>query len=225
MSWYTDTQSLFTPPTAEDAALWQNEGRGPLSSNGGETGAFFRTLPHLQAPDVQFLTAAVMFHEQALSPPTAHAVSFGCCALKPKSRGKLSLRSADPTAKPCIVHNYFVEREDRQSMIDGLRIGLDIAAQPAMRAHIKAPYLVPKSSAEADVWKFVQRNAQTTYHPTSTCAIGPVVDSHLRVHGVEGLRVVDASVMPSVVRGNTNAATIMIAERAADLIRGVVAAD
>jgi choline dehydrogenase len=225
MSWYTDTQSLFTPPTAEDAALWQNEGRGPLSSNGGETGAFFRTLPHLQAPDVQFLTAAVMFHEQALSPPTAHAVSFGCCVLKPKSRGKLSLRSADPTAKPCIVHNYFVEREDRQSMIDGLRIGLDIAAQPAMRAHIKAPYLVPKSSAEADVWKFVQRNAQTTYHPTSTCAIGPVVDSHLRVHGVEGLRVVDASVMPSVVRGNTNAATIMIAERAADLIRGVVAAD
>jgi choline dehydrogenase len=221
MNWYTDTQSLFTPPTAEDAALWEDEGRGPLSSNGGETGAFVRTRPGLEAPDVQFLTAAVMFHEQALSPPTAHAVSFGCSLLKPKSRGKLSLRSADPTAKPRIVHNYFCEPDDRKSIIEGLRMGLEIAAQPALRAHIKAPYLAPKSSAEADVWDYAERNAQTTYHPTSTCAIGPVVDNQLRVRGVERLRVVDASVMPSVVRGNTNAPTIMIAERAADLIRGV----
>jgi choline dehydrogenase len=223
MNWYTDTQSLFTPPTAEDAALWEDEGRGPLSSNGGETGAFVRTRPGLEAPDVQFLTAAVMFHEQALSPPTAHAVSFGCSLLKPKSRGKLSLRSADPTAKPRIVHNYFCEPDDRQSMIEGLRMGLEIAAQPALRAHIKTSYLAPKSSAEADVLDYAERNAQTTYHPTSTCAIGPVVDNQLRVRGVERLRVVDASVMPSVVRGNTNAPTIMIAERAADLIRGVVA--
>jgi choline dehydrogenase len=101
-------------------------------------------------------------------------------------------------------------------------MGLDIAAQPAMRAQIKEPFNVPKSAAEADVWDFVERNAQTVYHPTSTCAIGPVVDNELRVHGVDGLRIVDASVMPSVVRGNTNAPTIMIAERAADLIRGAV---
>jgi choline dehydrogenase len=220
MSWYTDTQSLFTPPTAEDAELWQNEGRGPLSSNGGETGAFFRTRAGLDAPDVQFLTAAVMFHDQALSPPTAHAVSFGSCLLKPRSRGKVSLRSANPKAKPQIVHNYFAETGDRQSMIGGIRMGLEIAAQPAMRAHIKAPYLVPKSGSDSDVWTFVQRHTQTTYHPTSSCAIGPVVDDQLRVHGVDALRVIDASVMPSVVRGNTNAPTIMIAERAADLIRG-----
>jgi choline dehydrogenase len=222
MSWYTDTESLMTPPTAEDAALWQNEGRGPLSSNGGETGAFLRTRAGLEAPDVQFLTAAVMFHGQALSPPTAHAVSFGLCVLKPKSRGKVSLRSANPRAKPQIVHNYFAESEDRRSMIDGIRMGLEIAAQPAMRAHIKAPYLAPKSGAETEVWEFVRRHTQTVYHPTSSCAIGPVVDNQLRVHGVDGLRVADASVMPSVVRGNTNAPTIMIAERAADLIRGVV---
>jgi choline dehydrogenase len=163
-----------------------------------------------------------MFHEQAMGVPTAHALSFGCCVLKPKSRGKVTLRSADPTAKPRIVHNYFAEADDRRSMIDGVRLALDIAAQPAFRAHAKAPYLVPKSAAEDDIWGFVQRHAQTVYHPTSTCAIGPVVDNALRVHGVEGLRVVDASVMPSVVRGNTNAPTIMIAERAADLIRGVI---
>jgi len=222
MSWYTDTQSLFAPPTAEDAALWESEGRGLLSSNGGETGAFLRTRAGLEAPDVQFLTASVMFHQQALGVPTAHALSFGCCVLKPKSRGKVALRSADPTAKPRIVHNYFAEADVRRSMIDGVRMGLDIAAQPAMRAQIKEPFNVPKSAAEADVWDFVERNAQTVYHPTSTCAIGPVVDNELRVHGVDGLRIIDASVMPSVERGNTNAPTIMIAERAADLIRGAV---
>ena len=106
-------------------------------------------------------------------------------------------------------------------MIEGIRIGLEIAAQPAMRAHITRPHKVPKSGSEADVWDYVQRYSQTTYHPTSTCAIGPVVDNELRVHGFDGLRVADASVMPSVVRGNTNAPTIMIAERAADLIRSI----
>src|SRR5271165_6153764 len=100
----------------------------------------------------------------------------------------------------------------RQSMIEGVRIGLDIAAQPALRAHIKAPNFVPDSPSDADVWDYVQRYAHTVYHPTSTCAIGPVVDSELKVHGVDRLRVVDASVMPSVVRGNTNAPTNMIAE-------------
>jgi choline dehydrogenase-like flavoprotein len=222
MSWYTDTESLMTPPTADDVALLQNEGRGPLSSNGGETGGFFRTRAGLEAPDVQFHTAAAMFHDQGLSPPTAHAVSFGPTVLKPKSRGKVFLRSANPGAKPGIVNNYYGEPEDRRSIVDGIRLGLEIAAQSAMRAHIKAPYLVPKSGSDADVWTFVQRHTQTLYHPTCTCAIGPVVDNQLKVHGVDGLRVVDASVMPSLVRGNTNAPTIMIAERAADLIRGAV---
>jgi choline dehydrogenase-like flavoprotein len=221
MSWYTDTQSLFTPPTAEEAALWEADGSGLLSSNGGETGAFFRTRDGLDAPDVQFLTASVMLHQQAVGVPTAHALSFGCCVLKPKSRGKVMLRSADPTAKPRIVHNYLAEEEDRRSMIGGVRLGLDIAARPAMRAHAKASYLTPKSAADDDIWDFAQRHTQSVYHPTSTCAIGPVVDNELKVHGVEGLRVVDASVMPSVVRGNTNAPTIMIAERAADLIRAL----
>jgi choline dehydrogenase len=222
MSWYTDTESLMTPPTAEDAALLESEGRGPLSSNGGETGGFFRTRAGLEAPDVQFLTASLMFHQQGLAPPTAHAVSFGPCVLKPKSRGKVSLRSADPTSKPQIVHNYLAHPEDRQTIVDGIRIGLEIAARPAMRSHIKEPHLAPRSSSDSDVWTYVQRHAQSVYHPTSTCAIGAVVDNQLRVHGIDGLRVADASIMPSVVRGNTNAPTIMIAERAADLIRGAV---
>ena len=123
------------------------------------------------------------------------------------------------SSKPAIVHNYYAEPEDRRSMIEGIRVGLEIAAQPAMRTHITRPYKVPKSESEADIWEHVQRYTQTIFHPTSTCAIGSVVDNELKVQGFEGLRVVDASVMPSIVRGNTNAPTIMIAERAADLIR------
>jgi choline dehydrogenase-like flavoprotein len=105
-------------------------------------------------------------------------------------------------------------------MIEGVRIALDLADRPALRAHITGVDRAPKDRSESEVWDFVQRYTQTTYHPTSTCAIGPVVDPSLKVHGVDALRVVDASVMPSVVRGNTNAPVIMIAERAADLIRG-----
>ena len=148
-----------------------------------------------------------------------HGVSLSPCVLKPLSRGKVALRNASPFSKPAIMHNYYAEPEDRRSMIEGVRAALKIAAQPAMRMHITGSYRGPKSDSEADIWEHVQRYTQTTYHPTSTCAIGPVVDNELRVHGFEGLQVGDASVMPSIVRGNTNAPTIMIAERAADLIR------
>lgn len=219
MTWLTDQETLMTALTPDNIALLQTEGRGPLTSNIGEAGGFFRTRPGLPAPDVQFHAAPVMFYEEGLGIPTAHAFGYGPCVLKPTSRGKVSLRTASPASKPRIVHNYFATEADRASMKEGMRIALDIARQPAMQAHITGPHIVPKSDSAADIWDHVKATCQTVYHPTSTCAIGPVVDAQLRVHGIEGLRVVDASVMPSVVRGNTNAPTIMIAERAADLIR------
>jgi choline dehydrogenase len=224
MTWFTDTDTLMTALSAENVGLLQSEGRGPLTSNIGEAGGFFRTRDGLAAPDVQFHAAPVMFYEEGMGIPFAHAFGFGPCVLKPTSRDKLSLRSANPFSKPRITHNYFAAPEDRQSMTEGIRIGLDIASRPALKAHITSPHLTPKSASEADVWEHIQKETQTVYHPTSTSAIGPVVDSDLKVHGLEALRVVDASVMPSVVRGNTNAPTIMIAERAADLIRGVAGA-
>ena len=220
MSWLTETESLLTAASPENAARLQSEGRGPLTSNLAEAGGFFRTRPGLKAPDIQFHALPVMLKDQALTAPTAHAITFGPCLLKPTSRGEVALRSADPTAKPRILHNYYMTEDDRQSMIEGVRIALDLANRPALKAHITGVDRAPKGGSEAEVWDFVQRYTQTTYHPTSTCAIGPVVDPSLRVHGVDALRVVDASVMPSVVRGNTNAPVIMIAERAADLIRG-----
>jgi len=222
MSWHSDTEGLLAAPSPANAERLQREGSGPLTSNIAEAGGFFRTHSGLEAPDIQLhaLPTNSAIGEEGLMRPTGHGVAFGPCVVKPTSRGKLSLRTADPSSKPRILHNYFATEEDRRSMIEGVRIALDIAAQPALRAHIKGPNFVPDSQSDADVWDYVRRYASTVYHPTSTCAIGPVVDSELKVRGVEGLRVVDASVMPSVVRGNTNAPTIMIAERAADLIRG-----
>ena len=105
-------------------------------------------------------------------------------------------------------------------MLEGVRIALEIAAQPALEAIAREPLSVPASDSEQDILAWVERASQTVYHPTSTCAMGAVVDPELRVYGVEGLRVVDASVMPTITRANTNAATMMIAEKAADLILG-----
>src|SRR5262249_29290067 len=112
--------------------------------------------------------------------------------------------------------------EDRATILAGVRIALEIAAQPALRAIEREPLSVPASDSDKDIFAWVERATQTVYHPTSTCAMGAVFDPELRVYGVEGLRVVDASVMPTIPRANTNAATIMIAEKAADMILGNV---
>jgi choline dehydrogenase-like flavoprotein len=135
----------------------------------------------------------------------------------------VTLRTAHPDSKPRILHDYLATPEDRESMVAGLRLALEIAAQPALRAVAGEPLLVPQSDSEQDLLAFAREATQTVYHPTSTCAIGSVVDSELRVLGTEGLRVVDASVLPSALRGNTNAPAMMVAEKAAAMIRGVPA--
>ena len=144
--------------------------------------------------------------------------------IKPTSRGRVMLRAPLPDSKPRVLCNFLTTEEDRQSMIAGVRIAMEIAEQSALKAVERAPLVVPASDSDEDIMDFVRVAGQTVYHPTSTCAMGPVVDSELRVHGVEALRVVDASVMPTITRGNTNAPTIMIAEKAADLIRQAAAA-
>ena len=218
VNWKTDVESLMTALTPENVALLQSEGRGPLTSNIGEAGGFMRTRAGLDAPDVQFHLAPVLFYDESLGPVVEHGFAFGPCVLKPTSRGQVTLRSARPDTKPRVVHNYLATDDDRKSMLAGMRIAMDIAGQPAMQSVISGPFVAPASGSDEDLMDFARRSSQTLFHPTSTCAIGSVVDSRLRVLGVEGLRVVDASVMPSVPRGNTNAPTIMIAERAAGLI-------
>jgi choline dehydrogenase len=165
-----------------------------------------------------------MFADQGLRLPTQHACSWAPCLLKPSSRGAVYLRSLVPSAKPHVVHGYYTTEEDRKAIVRATQMAMEIAEQPAMHRHARGkvdPY--PKSASDADVWEHVKRATQTLYHPVGTCAMGAVVDPELKVYGMDGLRVVDASIMPTVVRGNTNAPTIMIAEKAAGLIKGGVA--
>ena len=141
--------------------------------------------------------------------------------LKPTSGGSVTLRSARPDAKPRIRHNYLATDHDRATLVASIRLAMDLFVQSNLSSVRRAPFSVPASDAEADIAAFFEQRACTNYHPACTCAIGRVVDSDLRVFGTEGLRVADASVMPSIVRGNTNAAVIAIAEKAADILLGM----
>jgi choline dehydrogenase-like flavoprotein len=141
--------------------------------------------------------------------------------LTPRSRGEVFLATPEPSAKPHIMHRYFEDPDDMRRMEHGVALLVELARQDALAPYCSAGEQVPASGSAEDMQAFIRRHAQTLYHPVGTCAIGTVVDNDLRVQGVEGLRVVDASVMPAVPRGNTNAPTIAVAERAADLIRGV----
>jgi choline dehydrogenase len=222
--WTTDAPvSLIIGAEPEHREAFATQGQGPLTSNVAETGGFWRSDPSLPAPDLQFHCAPVMFVDEGLGDPVAHGISFGVCLLTPRSRGTVRLRSADPGAKPAIRHAFYSDPDDVRVVMEGLRRVYEISRQPALQPYCKERYVGAESDDEPDMRAHMARNSQVLYHPVGTCAMGSVVDSELRVQGVDALRVVDASVMPVVVRGNTNAPTIAIAERAADLIRGTVA--
>jgi choline dehydrogenase len=219
LNFLTDEPSLFTATTPENFALLTDEGRGPLSSNIPEAAGFFRARAGVDAPDIEFHFAPSLFFDEGLTAPADHGYCFGPVVIKPTSRGRVMLRSPVPSAKPRVLSNFLASEEDRASMLAGMKLAMEIAQQAPLRAVERAPFSVPDSNSDADLMAFARRAGQTVYHPTSSCAMGAVVDAQLRVYGCDGLRVVDASVMPEITRGNTNAPTIMIAERAADLIR------
>ena len=221
LSWAHDEPvSLFDALTEENLAAFAQEGRGPLTSNIAEAGGFIRTSPDLGAPDVQFHAAPALYVDE---PVFEHGFGVGPCVLTPDSRGIVAPLSPDPTAKPYILHNYYAEESDMARMMQGMRVAMEISRQPALALYTTRPYYTPASDSEEDLRAHIRQQTFTLYHPVGTCRMGSdaeaVVDTELRVNGVEGLRVVDASVMPTVPRGNTNAPTIAIAERAADLIR------
>jgi choline dehydrogenase len=218
----TDVPSLIAANTPENQELLEKEAGGMLSSNGAEMGGFLRSRAGLDAPDIQIHTAPVMFTDHGLGVPYDHAYSIGPTLLTPTSRGKVSLRTGMAGSAPRILHNHFGSEEDRQAMLSGLRQVLDITGRPAIRAHQRGePVNVPASDSDADLLGWLEREVFSVFHPVGTCAIGSVVDPELRVYGVQNLRVVDGSVMPTIVRGNTNAPIIMIAEKAADMIKGL----
>jgi choline dehydrogenase-like flavoprotein len=219
LNYETDEPSLFGAFAPENFERFETEGRGPLTSNIPEAGGFFRTRPELDAPDMEFHYAPSMFYDEGLTAPHDSGYCFGPVVIKPTSRGRVMLRAPVADSKPRVLCNFLTTEEDRSCMLAGMRMALEIAEQKPLKQALRKPYSVPAGDSDEELMDFVRRAAQTVYHPTSSCAIGSVVDPELRVYGVEGLRVVDASVMPTITRANTNAATIMIAEKAADLIR------
>jgi choline dehydrogenase-like flavoprotein len=236
LSDHAGTQLVWTTPepqslllALEPAALEEYEATqtGPFASNLAEAGGFARVGPDAPAPDVQFHVAPVHIVDEGMSEPEGHGVWVSPCLLTPRSRGSVRLASSDPTAKPVVHNEFYAVDEDMQRMLAAMRLTLEICAQPAMRPYCAEPFTTPDGETDDALRAHIARTTFSVYHPVGTCRMGPdqdaIVDEQLRVRGVEGLRVVDASVMPVVPRGNTNAPTIAIAERAADLIREGVA--
>jgi choline dehydrogenase-like flavoprotein len=217
VNYLTDEPTLFGTFTPANFELFE-AGSGPLTSNIPEAGGFFRTRQDLTAPDVEFHFAPSLFFDEGLTAPADSGYCFGPVVIKPSSRGRVMLRAPLPDSKPRVLCNFLTTEEDRRSMVDGMRMALEVAEQPALKSVERAPFSVPASDSDDDLLDFARRVGQSVYHPTSTCAMGAVVDPELRVYGTSSLRIVDASVMPTITRANTHAATVMIAEKAADLI-------
>jgi len=196
---------------------------GPGTSNVAEAGAFVCSSLGAGTPDIQyhFIPAQVVDH--ARTRLDGHGVTLHCCCLRPHSRGEIRLASADPLAPPAIDPNYLAAAYDLKVLIDGIRRGRDILAAPAFKPWLGEERLPGTAlSSDADLEAFIRASAETEYHPVGTCKMGSdalaVVDERLRVRGIERLRVIDASIMPTLVSGNTNAPTIMIAEKGAQMM-------
>ena len=198
--------------------------RGPVASSLFETGGFWYADRDARSPDIQFHLGLGSGIEAGVAAMPQGGVTLNSAYLRPRSRGTVRLASADPMAAPLIDPNYWADPYDREMSIRGLRLAREIIAGAALKPYVLAERLPgPGVQTDAEVFDYACRHAKTDHHPAGTCRMGSdpaaVVDTRLRFNGIAGLRVVDASVMPRVVSSNTNAATIMIAEKAADMIR------
>ena len=226
--WSTpQTRGLWEKGGNANLLRWRLTHRGPLTSNLAESGGFAHSEPGLPAPDLQLHVLPGPYTNQGLDDPAQRAMSVLVGLVDVASRGRIRLRSTDPRHRPVIDPGYLSDDRDSRALAAGLKLAREFVTARPMAA-ICGTELAPGAHvrSDAELLQYVRASVATLYHPVGTCAMGgdsrwnSVVDSELRVRGVTGLRVVDASVMPTVPRGNTNAPTIAIAERAADLIAG-----
>ena len=191
---------------------------GPFVSNVAEAGAFVRVMPDAPAPDLQYHFGPAYFADHGFTRPVGNYFTLGPALIAPESRGFIELKSADPEANPRIQPRYLTERHDLEVLQRGVELAQEIASQKAFDPY-RGEEAAPGRGKELRA--YIRQYAQTLYHPAGTCAMGRVVDGGLKVYGTENLYVMDASVMPGVIRGNTNAPAIMVGERGADLLMGV----
>jgi choline dehydrogenase len=221
----SDQDTLYGADKPKPLAEWLLRRSGKLSSTVAEVVAFTRTRGGLAAADIQFHMGAAYYEDHGAEKFEGHCAVIAPVLVSPKARGQVWLRSADPTAKPRIITNTLSEPDDVRSLVAGVRLAREIAAQsPLQEVVLRELKPGPAVAEEADLEADLRRRLMLIYHPVGTARMSDthpqaVVDSSLRVHGLHGLRVIDASVMPTITGGNTNAPTIMIAERGADLIR------
>src|SRR5271156_1595037 len=220
----TQNISLDGAETLGNFLRWLVWKKGPLASNVAEAGLFLRTRAGLAVPDLQLLFGPAYYRGHGLVRRKEHCFGFGPTLITPESRGTISLRTANPLDAPAIRANYLSTDADLRTMIAGVRLARRLAHAKAFDA-FRGEELHPGATQESDaeISEFLRNELETLYHPVGTCKMGvdelAVVDARLRVHGIEGLRVVDASIMPRVPAGNTNAPVMMIAEKAAEMIR------
>ncbi|MDO6965859.1 GMC family oxidoreductase [Rhizobium alvei] len=199
---------------------WRKDGTGLLATPFAEGGAFLKSRPELAVPDLQLHFVIGVLEDHARRLRWGHGFSTHMCVLRPYSRGTVGLKSRDPLAAPRIDPNFLSDPRDRQTMIDGVRVLKSILDAPSLARHRVSDLYPLKDLSDDEILRHIRARSDTIYHPVGTCRMGSddqsVVDPDLRVRGIDGLRVVDASVMPTLIGGNTNAPTIMMAEKIAD---------
>jgi len=202
---------------------YRRERRGQMTTNFAECGGFLKTRPDLEVPDIQLHFGMAMVDDHGRKRHRETGFSCHVCLLRPKSRGSVSLGSADPKQAPLIDPNFLAEDADLEAMVAGFKTTRRLMDTPALRSLQTKDMFTSEVKTDDDIRAILRARVDTVYHPVGTCKMGidplAVVDPTLKVHGLEGLRVVDASIMPTLIGGNTNAPTTMIGEKAADMIK------
>ena len=202
---------------------WLMKGTGPLGIGINQGGLFTRVLPGSQTPDIQFHFATLSAEQAGGKPHDWSGCTFSVCQLRPESRGSVNIQSTDPLQPPSMRPNYLAAETDRICAVESIKYARKLASTDALKPYIASEYKPGAGVAsDEEILDFARGNGATIFHPTGTCKMGSdpmaVTDARLRVHGIGGLRIVDCSIMPTLVSGNTHAPAVMIAEKAADMI-------